>query len=151
MDRVVSRFCTHCVGDEWLDAFLPPSPLNPRQSPCTLLYITTSVGYRRQTASVVHHVVNVRRFLSCLIPLDLPTLFFSRCSISLSSLPVSSLINAFIRLAWTLLFHFPRAVISFPFFYIFRFLVTSSIWFNRWQRLSKLSKKSEANGNCLLQ
>lgn len=62
---------------------LPPS-LSPsaRAIPLQLLCITVSVGYRRQTASAVHHVVNVRRFLSYLSSLSLP--FLSRVSHSLS-------------------------------------------------------------------
>lgn len=77
---------------------LPPS-LSPsaRAIPLQLLCITVSVGYRRQTASAVHHVVNVRRFLSYLSSLSLP--FLSRVSHSLSLSPLPSLVNALIRLA----------------------------------------------------
>lgn len=76
------------MGVEWLDARPPRSPPPPSLSPAAraiplqLLCITVSVGYRRQTASAVHHVVNVRRFLSYLSSLSL----FSLLSFSLSFL-----------------------------------------------------------------
>ena len=75
-----------------------------------------SVGYRRQTASAVHHVVNVHRFLfnpplSRRSSFSLVGLF-----LSLSLFPVSSLINAFIRLPFQLLLSFLLyAQISFVF------------------------------------
>lgn len=56
-----------------------------RAIPLQLLCITVSVGYRRQTASAVHHVVNVRRFLSYLSSLSLPFLS-SLYFLSLSSI-----------------------------------------------------------------
>lgn len=90
------------MGVEWLDACSPRLSPQARAIPLQLLCITVSVGYRRQTASAVHHVVNVRRFLSYL-PASSSLFLLSGYS---SFFPVSSLINAFIRLAWTIPFQF---------------------------------------------
>lgn len=90
------------MGVEWLDACSPCLSSQTRAIPLQLLCITVSVGYRRQTASAVHHVVNVRRFLSYL-PASSSLFLLPGYS---SFFPVSSLINAFIRLAWTIPFQF---------------------------------------------
>lgn len=78
-----------------------------RAIPLQLLCITVSVGYRRQTASAVHHVVNVRRFLSYLSSLSLP--FLS----SLYFLSLSSILSR--KRAYS-----SRAYASFPFQFLLR-------------------------------